>query len=120
MELKEGELPKLAPKLGPLRPYLDKDTKLVRVVGRIELAFEAEGSVPPILLPDKHQVTDLIIRQAHHQVLHAGTRATLTHLRETYWIVRGRQQVKRVIHWRESAKPTHSKTLGSTLLVPFM
>ena len=110
MELKEGELPKLAPKLGPLRPYLDKDTKLVRVVGRIELAFEAEGSVPPILLPDKHPVTDLIIRQAHHQVLHAGTRATLTHLRETYWIVRGRQQVKRVINSCVICKKLNSRS----------
>lgn len=80
-----------------LRPQMDKGSGLFRVTGRIGLAFEAEESAPPILIPAKHHVTDLLIWRAHQQVMHSGGRVTLTQLKDTYWILRGRQQVKRVL-----------------------
>ena len=52
---------------------------------------------------------DLIIDQAHRRVLHSGVRSTLCELRERYWCVRGRQQVKRVLHYCVTCKRHHSR-----------
>ena len=51
----------------------------------------------PILLPAKHEFVQLIIKKGHESVKHCGLRDTLTTLRERFWILRGREAVKRVI-----------------------
>ena len=38
-----------------------------------------------------------MIQQAHNQVFHDGIRETLNLIRERYWIVRGREAVKRIL-----------------------
>ena len=59
-------VPKRVPhNLGKLRPRWDKEQQLIRVAGRVELAYEADNMLPPILLPAKHPITDLIIRHEH-------------------------------------------------------
>ena len=47
-----------------------------------------------ILIPGKHELTALIMRQGHHAVLHNGLKETLAQVRTKYWIIRGRQIVK--------------------------
>ena len=49
------------------------------------------------MIPGKHELTTLIIRQCHHAVLHNGLKETLAQVRTKYWIIRGRQIVKSVI-----------------------
>ena len=49
-----------------------------------------------MLLPNKHYITDLVIVAHHASVHHKGIRETLNSVRERYWIVRGREAVKRV------------------------
>ena len=48
-------------------------------------------------MPNKHPVTDLIIRQYHVVCRHAGVERTLGELRQRFWIVKGRVAVKRVL-----------------------
>ena len=67
----------------------------------------------PILLDKDHHLTNLILNECHERVMHGGVKATLTELRSRYWIVRGRQLVKKMLHKcvtcrRLQAKPYHS------------
>ena len=49
---------------------------------------------PPILLPTYHPIVKLIILATHERLLHAGLRTTLAEVREEFWVIKGRQQVK--------------------------
>ncbi|XP_014207299.1 uncharacterized protein LOC106638559 [Copidosoma floridanum] len=48
-------------------------------------------------LLSKHHVTDLIIRQYHQSNLHGGIQSTLYSIRERFWIINGRDQVRKII-----------------------
>ena len=48
-------------------------------------------------MPAKHTFVKLVIKQIHDRVKHSGINATLTALRERYWVLRGRETVKRVV-----------------------
>ncbi|XP_075743772.1 uncharacterized protein LOC142802692 [Rhipicephalus microplus] len=80
----------------PLSPYLDGEG-LMRVGGRLQFTDNHEETKHPIILPSTHPFTLLLIRKEHVRMLHSGVRDTLASLRESYWIIRGRQAVKKVI-----------------------
>ena len=74
------------------------DDGILKCYGCINNSTLPIGSKRPILLPPKHPFVDLLIRHFHTQLVkHNGVSDTLTSLRERYWILRGRQTVKRVI-----------------------
>ena len=64
---------------------------------RINNASIADASKQPRLLPRDHHYTYLIIRESHKLVFHNGLRETLNHIRTKYWVLRGREAVKKVI-----------------------
>ena len=51
----------------------------------------------PILLDNKHHYSGLLIEQCHQKVHHSRVSTTLAEVRSMYWILKGRQTVKRVI-----------------------
>ncbi len=51
----------------------------------------------PILLLRDHPLTNLIIWQSHRSVMHNGVKETLTDIRLRFWVVKGRQLVKKII-----------------------
>ena len=51
----------------------------------------------PILVDASHHITALIVKSCHEKVLHGGVKDTLTELRSRFWIVRGRQVVKKLL-----------------------
>ncbi|XP_052242501.1 uncharacterized protein LOC127852590 [Dreissena polymorpha] len=51
----------------------------------------------PILLPIKHHIIRLIVRDAHITHLHSGVNATVAHIRQKYWIPPIRQFVQAVV-----------------------
>ena len=55
----------------------------------------AYASKHPIVLPNKHHVTDLIIHQ-YHQVGHVGATQVLAAIRKKFWILKGGSAVRRV------------------------
>ena len=79
-----------------LRLFLDNDM-LLRCGGRIHNAPLSELAKFPYLLPPKHHFTNLVILQAHTQLHHSGVNATLTLLRQRYWIPSGRQRVRSLL-----------------------
>ena len=63
-------------------------------VGDAPVGYEKKQ---PVIIPYKHQMTDLIIKQCHESSSHMGQESVLLSLRETFWIVKGRSAVWRVI-----------------------
>ena len=50
----------------------------------------------PVILPKKHHISKLVIAQIHNQGHHnLGVNFTLAELRQRYWIVNGREEIKR-------------------------
>ena len=60
------------------------------------LLFQISGK-QPILMPRDHHYTNLVIRESHELVFYNGLREMLNHIRTKYWILRGREAVKKVI-----------------------
>ena len=76
--------------------YLDNN-RVLRCKGRLDKSGMEFGTRHPVLLPPKHPFVELIIRDVHERVKHNGIRDTLTTIRERFWIIRGRESVKRLI-----------------------
>ena len=52
----------------------------------------------PVLLDKGHHLTVLLVRDAHCRVLHNGVKETLAELRSEYWLVKGRQFIRKLIY----------------------
>ena len=69
----------------------------LRCRGRIGKANVRFGTKVPLLLPTNHRLTELMIIRAHERVYHNGVKETLDEIRFSYWIIKGRQMVKKII-----------------------
>lgn len=78
-----------------LSPFLDAEDVL-RVGGRLRFATIHRDAKFPVVLP-RCRVSSLIIRYTHLRALHGGTQATLRLLRQHYWVLGARNQVKACI-----------------------
>ena len=87
---------------------------VIRCKGRLEFADLGYGVKYPILLPNNDFIVTMLIRKCHTDVLHSGVRDTLNHLRLSYWVIRGRQAVRRVVR----ACVTCRKVSGRSYPVP--
>jgi len=67
------------------------------VGGRLRHAPFEYSKKHPILLPSKHHLTELIIRDAHYRNLHAGPQAVLAAIHNNYWPISGRNAIRRVL-----------------------
>lgn len=74
------------------------DRQLIRVGGRLQNAHLSFNEKYPILLPAKNHVTQVIIRDIHLDNKHSGVQATLYALRSKYWVVNGREVIKKILH----------------------
>ncbi|XP_019218180.1 uncharacterized protein LOC109203254 [Oreochromis niloticus] len=93
-----------------LAPEYDPAIGLIRVGGRLR---RAEGldldAMHPIVLDPQHPVAKLLIRDYDEQLLHPGPERVFGEMRRKYWILRGREAIKRHQHscgecrrWRAS------------------
>ena len=83
---------------------------LLRVRGRLENSDLQLDAKFPILLHDGH-LAHLFIKKCHVDVMHGGTEATLNHFRNRFWLVRGRQVVKRAIYRCVTCRRYQGRTL---------
>ena len=105
---KQGNFKQLVSELGVV-----EQEGILRCVGRLvnsDLEFDARR---PILLPRKHHLTKLIIRDCHERVHHSGVRATLAELRSKFWVARGRQEVKGTLSECVTCKKLKGKPYSS-------
>ncbi|XP_063994830.1 uncharacterized protein LOC135172605 [Diachasmimorpha longicaudata] len=80
-----------------LNPFIDA-RGLLRVGGRLRKSDLSFDHKHPILLSSKHPVTDLIITRIHQENLHIGIQSTLHVSRSKFWILNGKNQVRKIIH----------------------
>ena len=66
--------------------------------GRLDNADIPQTVKHPALLNKEHYLTTLIMQDAHNRVIHNGVKETLTQLRLKYWLIRGRQFVRKILH----------------------
>jgi len=81
-------------KLAALNPKLDSEG-VMRSDSRLKftsvLSYDANF---PILLPRKHWITRLVVKQCHENVCHSGVNSTLTELSKRFWVVSAREEIR--------------------------
>ncbi|GFY08281.1 integrase_H2C2 domain-containing protein [Trichonephila clavipes] len=87
-----------------------EENKILKVRSRFILGEDAEDFVRPTVLPD-HPIVRRLIEYTHKTLQHAGVQTILSHLRERFWIPRGRRIVREVLHKCLTCKRYSSKPL---------
>ena len=82
-------------KLQALSPFVVNSE--LRVGGRLQNASLPYETKYPLLLPQRHPVTDLLIRYCHEKEGHLGANHVLAEINKNYWIIHGRATVRRVL-----------------------
>ncbi|XP_055714973.1 uncharacterized protein LOC129809183 [Phlebotomus papatasi] len=77
-----------------LRPFVDDDG-VIRIGGRLENSPESYDMRHPRLLP-KGKLAELIAKQFHADLLHAGPQLLLAGLRQKFWPLGGRNLTRKV------------------------
>ncbi|KAL0151955.1 hypothetical protein M9458_052762 [Cirrhinus mrigala] len=84
-------------RLRALAPELDGETKLIRVGGRLRCSPYLEpDNMHPIILDPRHPITKLIIQSYDSKLCHPGPERVFAELRRKYWVLRGREAIKRL------------------------
>ncbi|XP_067260302.1 uncharacterized protein [Chanodichthys erythropterus] len=97
--LESGKSVKPSSRLVTLAPEMDPSSGLIRVGGRLRRVTDLADSVlHPVVLDPKHPVTRLIIRHYDKQLHHPGAERLFAEIRRCYWILRGREAVRRFQH----------------------
>lgn len=94
-ELKETNSTKRSV-IANLNPFLD-DRGLIRVGGRLQKSNLTFAGRHPILLPSQHYLIEHLIRETHETHHHAGIQTTLYIIRQKYWLINGRSQVRKIV-----------------------
>ncbi|CAL8128201.1 unnamed protein product [Orchesella dallaii] len=81
-------------KMRQLSPYFDEDG-ILRARGRIDNSKVSIDIRRPIILPSQHRLTDLIVDCEHRRNAHTGQDTVLNNLRKKFWIIDGRQVIRR-------------------------
>lgn len=108
--LKAGNPVRSDSRLLKLSPEWDQEKELIRVGGRLRHSNLTPDTLHPIVLDPAHHITKLIIKAYDQQLHHPGAERVFAEIRRRYWILRGRQAVRKLQHecpecqkWR--AKP---------------
>ncbi|XP_070139213.1 uncharacterized protein [Drosophila bipectinata] len=84
-------------KLSQLSPFIDAQ-RILRVRGILRNALQLTTQQrTPIILPKSHHFTDLVIKNAHLNTMHGGVQLTRAIIHQQFWIINGKQAVKRVL-----------------------
>ncbi|XP_045504751.1 uncharacterized protein LOC123701362 isoform X1 [Colias croceus] len=80
-----------------LNPFFNKADELMRVGGRLNNSFYDFDTKHPILLSSKHHLAELIFRQYHIWLMHAGPQLLLATLRHKFWVIGGRNLARKTV-----------------------
>ncbi|XP_055605061.1 uncharacterized protein LOC129753286 [Uranotaenia lowii] len=91
-----GRLPSSS-QLKYIRTKLDSDG-VIRIRGVLANAIVPEATKHQIVLLAKHPLSKLLAKYYHGNLLHAGPQLMLATIRQKYWIIGGRNLVRRTFH----------------------
>ena len=78
-----------------LSPFRDSNG-ILHVGERLEMSNLPYDARHPVTLPKRHHISKLVIAHIHNRGRHnLGVNFTLAELRQKYWIVNGREEIKR-------------------------
>ena len=92
---------------------------ILRVGGRLERAMISFNAKYPIILPQHHHVTDLIIKHYHRQEGRMGPMQVLATIRQMFWILHGPTEVRRVINNCAGCQKRNAKP-GTQVMAPLL
>lgn len=122
--LKGGKDISVHSRLIKLAPEYDKEQDLIRVGGRLRRCHGLSDAVlHPIVLSQDHPVVKLLIKHYDDQLHHPGAGRVYAELRRKFWILRGREAIKRHQHhcldcnkWRGKPKIPRMSDLPTSSL----
>lgn len=86
-------------RLASLSPEHDEATGLLRVGGRLRHAETLElDMIHPVILDPSHNVTRLLIQDMDESLMYPRPERALAELRRRFWILRGREAVRKHQH----------------------
>ena len=95
-----------------LAPEYDQATRLIRVGGRLRCSEHMEAeSIHPVVLDPAHKVTKLLIHDVDKDLRHPGSERLFAEIRRRFWILHGREAVKRHQHSCPDCKRWRAKPL---------
>ncbi|XP_058816938.1 uncharacterized protein LOC131680236 [Topomyia yanbarensis] len=71
---------------------------VLRVGGRLRYAPVSYDQRHPMILPDKHPFTELLVVHYHRKFLHAGPQLLIATIHERFWPLRIRNLARQVVH----------------------
>lgn len=83
-------------KLNKLKPLLE-ESGLLRVGGRLRNSDLPFNQRHPMILPEQHHLTEIIIEALHRENLHVGQNGLLAALRRSFWPLNARRAINRVL-----------------------
>ena len=91
-----------------LAPELDPASGLIRVGGRLRQRCDLPPeAIHPVVLDPAHPITKLIIKECDDHLHHPGPERVFAELRRRFWILRGREAVRK--HQHRCAKCQQSR-----------
>lgn len=104
--LKNGPLRKLCP------VFIDG---LIKVGGRLRLSTYGDEFKHQVILPSKHNITNLIIKHIHAMEGHNGVSHVLASLRQEFWVLKGATTIKGVIGKCLKCRRTRAPSAGQMM-----
>lgn len=88
-----------------LSPELDSDAGIIRVGGRLRRAETLDpGTIHPIILDPAHPAIKLLIQDYDTRLCHPGPERVYAEMRGTFWVLRGREAIRRIQHQCEECR----------------
>ncbi|XP_076856690.1 uncharacterized protein LOC143510810 [Brachyhypopomus gauderio] len=95
--LRDGKPIPKSSRLIALSPEFDGSVELIRVGGRLRRSEHLEfNTLHPIILEPAHPTTKLLIQDFDRRLRHPGPERVLAEIRRSYWILRGREAIRRL------------------------
>ncbi len=101
---------KRSSRLYRLNPILQSD--IIRVGGCLDKVMMPEEVKHPVILAKDLHISDLILRQFHHDIGHCGRNYMLAKLRQRYWIPDASSAIRRILPKCVVSKRLHG-TVGN-------
>lgn len=97
-----------------LAPFIGLDG-LIRVGGRLKYSAIPYDGKHQVLLPERHYVTEALIRRLHEEHHHVGQGGLLAIVRERYWPLRAKSAIKRILSGCQICAK-HRPTFGKQIM----
>ncbi|KAK0131217.1 hypothetical protein N1851_034083 [Merluccius polli] len=82
-------------RLRTLAPILDSTSGLIRVGGRLRRLEDVDVPLHPVVLDATHPLTHLLVQKYDSDLHHPGPERVFSELRISFWIIRGREAVRK-------------------------